>query len=76
MIAGHGSVDTSSPSIRETSTAKPPAAGHHLESVVAVSALVTSPARLLTTDQKVGGSSPFGRATDQGRDQQKCGLRP
>ena len=29
------------------------------------------PTRHLTTDQKVGGSSPFGRAKDQGRDQGK-----
>ena len=34
------------------------------------------PTRHLTTDQKVGGSSPFGRASDQGRDQRKRRLRP
>jgi hypothetical protein len=30
----------------------------------------------LIADQKVGGSSPFGRARDQGRDQQKRRLWP
>jgi hypothetical protein len=30
----------------------------------------------LTTDQKVGGSSPFGRARDQGRDRRKRRSRP
>jgi hypothetical protein len=36
----------------------------------------TCVARLPTTDQKVRGSSPFGRAADQGRDQRNRRLRP
>jgi hypothetical protein len=37
---------------------------------------VKSICRVRTTDQKVRGSSPFGRARDQGRDQRKRGSWP
>jgi hypothetical protein len=38
--------------------------------------IVKSICLVRTTDQKVGGSSPFGRAINQGRDQGKRGSRP